>query len=193
MKTKLLIASILLFVLGFSHTLLGQSAPDFTLKANPAAVQMPAGGSTQSRISSSALNGFNGSLQLACQNLPEAMTCTFTPVDLQLGQGEEVSSQLIISAVEPKLTKRAGIVPDSGKWIMSVLLILMLGGACTSRSRNAAGIAAILVLLPCLTLLGGCQGLQTTHPNGHTYNMLVTATALDGTSQSVPMSVTVLQ
>jgi hypothetical protein len=193
MKTQAIVLSILYVALGSTLAAWGQSAPDFTLAANPASVQMPAGGSTTSEISSSSLNGFVGSLQLACQNLPQTMTCTFTPVDLQLGQGGKASSQLIIAAVQPKLPGRAAIIPDSGRWFMSLVMILILGGVVFRRGRKAAAKVALLVLLPSLALLGGCQGLQSSQSHGQTYTIVVTASASDGSSQSVSMTVTVLQ
>ena len=43
---------------------------DFTIAANPATMQVTAGGKGTSDISLLSLNGFIGSIQLACQNVP---------------------------------------------------------------------------------------------------------------------------
>ena len=64
MKTYLSsIASLLFVVLGCIQPLLGAVAPDYTVAANPVAVQLHVGGTATSEISSSSDNGFYGSVQ----------------------------------------------------------------------------------------------------------------------------------
>ena len=188
MKTYLSsIASLLFVVLGCIQPLLGAVAPDYTVAANPVAVQLHVGGTATSEISSSSDNGFNGSVQLACQNLPPAMLCNFTPSALQLEGTTVVSSQLTISA-----TKSSAGMFDSGQKFMVLAMIPILGGLLFWRGPRAPAIskAALLVLLASLMLFSGCQGLAP--PSPKTYTIAVTGTA-DGTSQSVQMQVTVQQ
>src|SRR5271157_1586166 len=111
MRTYLsLIASLLLVVLGCIQALLGEAVPNFTVAANPVTVQLHVGGTATSEISSSSDNGFYGSVQLACQDLPPAMFCSFTPPALQMEGAVVVSSQLTISA-----TKSNAAMLDSGQ------------------------------------------------------------------------------
>ena len=186
MKTYLSsIASLLFVVLGCIQPLLGAVAPDYTVAANPVAVQLHVGGTATSEISSSSDNGFYGSVQLACQNLPPAMLCNFTPPALQLEGTTVVSSQLTISA-----TKSSAGMFDSGQKFMVLAMIPILGGMFFWLGPRPISKAALLVLLASLMLFSGCQGLAP--PSPKTYTIAVTGTA-DGTSQSVQMQVTVQQ
>ncbi len=179
------IASLLFVVLGCIQALLGAVAPDFTVAANPVAVQLHVGGTATSEISSSSDNGYNGSVQLACQNLPEAMFCNFAPPALQLEGTTVVSSQLTISS-----THQQASTLGSGQKFMVLAMIPVLGGLFFWRGPRAPSRAALLLLLASLLLFGGCQGLAPPAPK--TYTIAVTGTA-DGTSQSVQMQVTVQQ
>jgi hypothetical protein len=186
MKTYLsLIASLLLVVLGCIQALLGEVVPDFTVAANPVAVQLHVGGTATSEISSSSDNGFYGSVQLACQDLPPALACDFTPPALQMEGAVVVSSQLTISAI-----KSSGAIPDSGQTFMVLAIIPILGGMFFWRSPRAISKTTVLVLLAIVMLFSGCQGLAPPAPK--TYTIAVTGTTY-GTSQSVQMQVTVQQ
>ena len=186
MKTYLSsIASLLFVVLGCIQALLGAVQPDFAVTANPVAVQLQAGGKATSEISSSSDNGFNGSVQLACQSLPPTMVCNFTPPALQLEGAVVVSSQLTISA-----TKTSAAMLDFGQTFMVLAMIPILGGMFFWRGTHAISKAALPVLLASLMLFSGCQGLA---PAPKTYTIAVSATASDGTSHSVQMQVTVRQ
>jgi hypothetical protein len=179
------IASLLFVVLGCTQALLGAVAPDFTVAANPVAVQLHVGETATSEISSSSDNGFNGLVQLACQSLPPTMFCNFTPPALQLEGAVVVSSQLTISA-----TKSSAAMLDSGQTVMALAMIPILGGMFFWCGTRAISKAALPVLLASLMLFSGCQGVA---PPPKTYTIAVTATASDGTSHSVQMQVTVRQ
>ncbi len=187
MKTYLSsIASLLFVVLSCIQALLGAVAPDFTVAANPVAVQLHVGGTATSEISSSSDNGFAGSVQLACQNLPAAMFCNFKPPALQLEGAAVVSSQVTISA-----TQSNAAMLDSGQKFMVLAMIPILGGMFFWRNPRALSKAILLVLMASLMLFSGCQGLASSPPK--TYTIAVTATASDGISHSVQMQVTVQQ
>ncbi len=187
MKTNLWIMSIVVLVLGFTQAALAVPTPEFTIAANPASVQMQ-GGTATSEISASSSNGYSGSIPLSCLGLPQNMTCTFTPASLQFQNGE-ASSQLSLSFVQGDLTKKASMLGSAG-WIMSLVLISILGGIASWHGPKVASKAALLVLLPGLMLLGGCQGLQATHTQ--TYTITVSGT-VDGVTESTPIVVTVQQ
>ena len=194
MKTYLSsIASLLLVVLGCAQALLGAVAPEFTVAANPVAVQLPVGGTATSEITSSSDNGFDGSLQLACQNLPASMSCNFTPAALQLDGATVVSSELTISSAQQQAS-----VFGSGQEFMVLAMIPVLGGMFSWRRREAVSKAVLLLVLAGLVLFSGCQGLApkpapatSPSPTSQTYTIAVTATAVDGTSQSVNINVIV--
>jgi len=171
------------------NTTASQPAPGFTVAANPAAVQVNQGGTATAAISLSSINGFIGSVQLQCQNLPTGLSCVFTPSVLHVVQGAAVSSQLTITASQSNAK-----VFGPGAEFMALAMIPMLAGCfwATPRSINKA---ALLILFASLMLLIGCQGLApaTTKKSGQTYPITITATAWNGTSHSVQMEVTVQQ
>ena len=156
---------------------------DFTIAANPATMQITAGGKGTSEISLLSLNGFIGSVQLACQNVPPTMFCTFTPPALDLEEGAGASSQLTIAAVQPK------IVRASAQGIMVLAMIPILGGMFFWRGPGAISKVALLLLLASLMLFSACNGLAP--PTGQTYTVAVTATESNGASNSVHLNVTV--
>jgi hypothetical protein len=185
MKAKCLwVASLLFVVLAFIPALLGALAPSFSVTANPAAVQLPAGKTATSEISLSSDNGFSGSVQLACQDLPAAMSCNFTPSALQLDGATVVSSQLTISSSQQQAS-----VFGSGQDFMVLSLITALVGMFFWRGPGAISKAVLHFLVSGLMLLSGCQGIATPAPK--TYTIAVTASAAEGTSQSVQIDVTV--
>lgn len=180
------IAALLFVVLGCMQALFGAVQPDFTVTANPVAVQLSVGGTATSEISSSSDNGFAGPVQLACENLPSALFCNFIPPVLQLEGSTVVSSQLTLST-----TQQQAAVLASGQELMALAMIPILAGMFFWRGPRAKGKAVLPLLLAGVVLFSGCQGLGK--PSPKTYTITVTGTASGGTSHSVQMQVTVQQ
>lgn len=170
------------------NTTAAQSAPDFTVAANPASVTLNQGGTVTTAISLSSINGFIGSVQLQCPNPPSSLSCGFTPSVLHVVEGAAVSSQLTITAAPQN-----GSVRGSGQEVLAVAMLPLLGGMFFCRGRRAGSKAALLVLLASLLLFSGCQGLAPASSKPQTYTLAVTATGWNGTSHSVQMQVTVQQ
>jgi hypothetical protein len=172
------------------NTTASQPAPGFTMAAKPLAVQVSPGGTATTAISLLSSNGFIGSVQLECQNLPNVLSCAFTPSVLHVVEGAAVSSQLTIFA-----TQSNAALLGSGRGFMALAMIPILGGMFFWRGPRAISKAALLVLLASLMLFSGCQNLTptTTKPPGQTYTITVTATAWNGISHSVQLQVTVQQ
>jgi hypothetical protein len=58
---------------------LSTGSPDFSLSASPNSASVIAGNSVTSSIPVSGLNGFSGSVTLACSNPPAGLSCSFDP------------------------------------------------------------------------------------------------------------------
>jgi hypothetical protein len=172
------------------NTTASQPAPGFTVAANPAAVQVNQGGTVTAAVTLSSINGFIGSVQLQCENLPSGLTCAFAPSVLHVVQGTAVSSQLTITASQSNAK-----VFGHGREFMALAMIPMLGGVFFWRRPRSINKGALLTLFASLILLAGCQGLApaTTKKSSQTYPITVTATPWSGTSHSVQMQVTVQQ
>jgi hypothetical protein len=165
-----------------------QPAPDFTVAANPSAVHAISGGTTATTISLSSRNSFVGSVQLTCQNVTKTLSCTFTPSVVHLVEGRAASSKLTIAA-----TRSDAAVLGSGKALMALAMIPILGGMFFWRVPRATSKSALLALVASLMLFSGCQGLAPNKNTGQTYTISITAVAWNGISHSVQMQVTVQQ
>jgi hypothetical protein len=181
------IAPLLFVVLGSTHVLFGAAQPVFTVTASPVAVQLPAGGTATTEISVLSGDGYSGTVELACGNLPPKLSCTFMPSTLQLEAGAEVSSQLTIAAGKPQFVRASAL------GVLFLAMMPILGAMFSWRGPGAISKAALLLLFGSLMLFSGCQGLSSAPAGNQTYPIAVTATAPDGTSNSVQINVTVQQ
>ena len=167
------------------NTSASQPAPDFTIAANPLPVLVAPGGTATAAISLMSTNGFSGSVQLECQNLPNTLSCTFTPNVLHLVKGKGASSQLTIAAAQSNTAALS-----SGPELMVLAVVPIIGGMFFWRAPRVTGKAALLALVASLMLFSGCQSLAP-KKIGQTYTITVKAVAWNGTSHSVQMQVTV--
>ena len=171
------------------NTTASQPAADFTVIASPVTVNVTPGGAATTTVSLSSINSFIGSVQLACQHLPTSLSCAFTPSILHLVKGGTVSSQLTITAA-----KSNAALFGSGRSLMALAILPILGGMFFWRIPRATSKAALLVLVASLTLSNGCQNaVKAPPPPPNTYSITVSAVAWNGTSHSVQMQVTVKQ
>jgi hypothetical protein len=178
------------------NTTASQPEPDFSIAANPVAVQLPLGGTVTSEITLSSSNELIGSVLLACQNLPPMLRCSFEPSTIHLQKGQTASSQVTISFDQSKRVRKALAVLGSGEEIMLLAMIPILGGMFCWGDQRALGKTALLVLLASLMLFSGCQGLApqlVQKPPPLIYTVTVVATAWNSKSHSVQMQVTVQQ
>lgn len=169
------------------NTTAKQPTPDFAAAANPSTVEVNSGRTTATTISLSSTNSFIGSVQLACQNLPTTLSCSFAPSVVHVIKGKASTSQLTIAA-----TRANAVQIASGQQFMALAIIPLLGGIFFWRSPRAATKSALLAVVASLMLFNGCQGLSN-KTQSQTYTITVTAVAWSGTSHSVPIQVTVQQ
>lgn len=168
------------------NTSAAQPTPDFTVTANPTAVRATSSGTAKTTISLTSTNAFVGSVQLACQNLPKALACAFSPSVVHVVKGKAVSSQLTITTSHSN-----SLAFNSGQGFLGLAIIPILGGMFFWRVPRATSKAALLALLASLLLFSGCQGLAPSKSGGQTYTVTVSATGWNGTSHTVPVQVTV--
>jgi hypothetical protein len=171
------------------NTTAPQPAPDFAVTANPLAVDVTSGGSATTAVSLSSINSFIGSVQLACQNLPATLSCAFTPSVLHMVKGAATSSQLKITAANSNVA-----LFSSGRGLMTLAIMPLLGGLFFCRIPRATSKAALLVLVASLVLFSGCQNAVPAHKvPPTTYTITITAVGWNGDSHSAQIKVTVQQ
>jgi hypothetical protein len=140
-------------------------------------------------LSVSSLNAFTGAIQFACQNLPQALTCTFSPSVLHLTKGASGSSQLTIAA-----TTVAAARPRTSLPLLAAAFAPLFGVFFLYRIPRATRSLLLFAVLAGILLCTGCQTVapgnqQKQQP--HTYTIDVAALTPNGKSHTVPLTVTV--
>ncbi len=161
---------------------------NFILTAKSGVMEIAPGGSVTTVISLSASNGFIGSVQLDCPNLPAALSCVFIPSSLHLVKGVVATSQLTIAAGQSNAAMP--VLPRAMfAWAMMPILggVFLSGWGCR-QIRRSAGVAMVASVV----FLSGCQAIVPAQTS-KAYTITVTATAWNGISHSIPMAVSVQQ
>jgi hypothetical protein len=104
-------------------------APDFSISAIPTTQTVTAGGSTTYTVSTSAINGFTGSVSLGTSGLPTGATASFVPASIT-GTG---SSTLTIhtSTSTPAATYTITVTGISGSIVHSTAVLLAVNAGST--------------------------------------------------------------
>ncbi len=113
-------------------------APDFSISATPSTQTVTAGGNTTYTVSTSALNGFTGSVSLGTSGLPTGATASFSPASIS----GSTTSTLTISTLSttPAATYTITITGVSGSINHSTAVLLTVnaptGGVTISAPAN---------------------------------------------------------
>jgi len=176
--------------------------PTFSISSsNPAVTVASAGASGNFSVTVTSVNGFTGSVSLACSGLPSGDTCTFSP-----GSPVAIASNASVSVMVTVQTAMAQLRPGQRLWkqgpnaptanmmtfglLISVgLWVLLVAGSDKRWVKTALAVAALstwMVVAGC----GGGSGGSGGGGGGFTANAAVTGTSGNVTS-SVPFVLTV--
>ena len=108
---------------------------DFTLTASPPKASVYTGEAVSFAIKIAPANGFNFPVDLSCGNLPQQVTCTFTPASISGGQGQ---ATLLLQTAAPQ--KTAASIKASGA---TVALAVIFGLFLLPRRRRLVWLALI--------------------------------------------------
>ena len=129
---------------------------DYSLSFSPTTLTLSAGASGVIQVTVNSLNGYTGTVTLAC--LPPAGTetnCTFNPTTIT----NAGTSQLLITTTPPQATKTIGHAGFDGKLISSAVGVLLLTLLLPSVRRKRPALFALL--LTCILLTAsGCTELN---------------------------------
>lgn len=180
---------------GIANGTTAGSTPTVGLTAAASTATVAAGLSTQVALSLVPVNGFSGSVTLACSGLPVSGSCTFSPAQVSVSStaptlaSVTIQTQKGIASVEPRRhssTYMAGF---------SLALMLPLGAILALRRRSASVLRLMGVALVAMAVAGvvtGCSdGVITVAatPAGQS-NVVITATA-GSVSQTTTVALTV--
>jgi hypothetical protein len=143
------------------------SMPSFTVSATPSSQTVSPGSGTSYSVSTSALNGFTGSIGLSVSGLPANATATFNPASVSVGS----SSTLTITTAS---TTPAGSF---------VLTITGTSGAIASTTNVTLNVTG-----PPSFVLSATPSSQTVNPGGGT-SYSVSTSAMNGFTGAINLSV----
>ncbi len=182
--------------------------PGFSATVNPAAISVPQGGDVQTVLTVTPQGGITGSITLSCTGLPANAKCTFYPTAIPLnGSNTLVTTALTIYTGVTPLTLESRLqAPGKGsspRPLMAAALFpaLFLGfaGWMGFRRRSWSRLLTLLLTVGTLSMLvcmQGCtsnptQEAATITPTG-TSTVNVVMTGPDSTSQTIPITLTVI-
>lgn len=173
------------------NTTAAQSSPDFSISASPASVSMSSGSSGTATITLTSSNGFFGSVQLACSNLPAALSCSFKPSTVHVSKNAATSSVLTITAAQTE----SAIHSSGQSSTLAFAIVPVLGALFFWRAPRASRGLALMALCASMMVFSGCQSLSQdkSRPKSQNYTVSVTATAWNGTVHTSQIQVTVQQ
>ena len=176
---------------GETHGLLGAIAKDtttgtagFNFTAASGSASLTAGDSAKFTVNVVPVNGFGGTVNLACANLPISATCTFAPTTLSVASTAittgTVTIQTFKKAAALRTIDKTGIVSAVLLPFASLLAFRRRRGSNTRSMQSIRLLGLLLVFATVGGLISGCNGAgpdgTPTTPAGTT-NVVITATA----------------
>ncbi len=185
---------------GIANTTVAGSTPTFGFSASAGAATVTAGNSATATLSVAPVNGFSGTVTLACSGLPISATCSFSPSSLTVSSTAVATSTVTIQTTMATARVTSPQVRDgAGAGIMTAMLLPFASLIFISRRRTKRSAAALRVLsalvisLAVGSFLVGCTGSGMTGitptPAGQS-TVVITATA-GSVSQQTSITLTV--
>jgi hypothetical protein len=180
--------------------------PDFTLTADRIAQLVNRGQPVNTTVTVAPLNGYNGTVNLACTALPAETTCSFTPSSLAPATGPATAT-LTINTTPSSTTSAQSEPPPRSRPLPHIIWAAVI--ACLALSpkhlrRNSlrsslfalAFLGALLTLTACNSSPAAANPAPPTHfdPGTPTGIQSITITATDSTgkpSHSMTLQITV--
>jgi hypothetical protein len=162
-------------------------ASNFVITAKSGVIDLARDGWVTTVISLSASDGFIGSVQLGCPQVPATLSCVFVPSALHLVKGVVATSELTIAARQTSAATPAFLRAMLALATMPILVGLLSGWG-RRQIRRSGGVAMVMSLV----FLSGCQATAPAQA-AKTYTITVTATAWNGIARSIAMEVRVQQ
>jgi hypothetical protein len=138
--------------------------PSYALAADPTSMELQPGQSAVFNITATSLNGFAGTVDFSCGQLPQGISCSFAPSALVLSSGGSASVELTVSATSNFLASAGDLSHTTlaPVWAMFTFGIAGFTFIDWGRIRAASLRASALVLV--FLALTGCGGNPTPVP-----------------------------
>lgn len=176
-------------------------AQQFTLVLSPSKINLTSGDHATVTLAIASLNGFTDTLNLGCNGLPFAATCTFSPNSLKLGANITQQVQLQIDTGNPLGAGASASVRSTDTPILATILwpgatVLGLLGMGMRKRRRWLG--SLLMALAMIGIAGGTTGCtgalhtNTTPAGSYTFQVTGVGTT-SGVKQAIDVTLTVGQ
>jgi uncharacterized protein (TIGR03118 family) len=169
---------------------------DFSLALSAQSATVSVGGSTSLSVSSSAVGGFNSSINLSCSGLPAGLACRFSPSSITPGSSSATASLTVSAATTYmpfSLTGMMGWLPFSGLGAVGTVFAGRRKKLSAKGRKWVLSAGASVLLVVSLFALGcGGAGTSSTKPtnNPSTVTMMVIGTS-GAITHSVPVTLTI--
>jgi len=177
----------------------GGTPTGFTMSLTPASLTMSSTQHGVTTLTLTALPPFTDTLQLGCDGLPTAASCTFSTSQVKVVPGTIANVTITIDTGNP-LGSGAETASVSGGHSSGIMLAFLpaglLAGLALFRSRRRSLLVVVLLLFAIMASLGvtGCGGLTINGTPPGTYTFKVTAVGQGtGISEAQQMTLTVTQ
>jgi len=185
--------------------LVNGAAPSFYLSSsNPVVTIASPGASGTLNVTAYPVNGYTGTVNLACSNLPTAATCTFSPTSVVFTSSTSATTGIpvvvTVNTTSASMTSPANRPGTPLGWVLAstvslglaMLLTMMFAGS--QRRQFGWSMAGLLLALSLVTAIAACGGgsssttttTTTTTTTGTTGNTsaVLTGTASGGSPTS---------
>lgn len=175
--------------------------PDYSVVPDKTSATLLAGQAATFNITTNSVNGFTGSVNFSCGNLPSLTTCTFSPSPVSVSAGSTLSTVLTVKTTGP----HAALIAHRTSPSRSVYAMLWTLGPFTlgivfligkKRSLRRTGMLIGLVVLFMVAGLTSCGGgstppptppvPQTTPAGAATFTVTARGTATSGAAPANP-------
>ncbi|MGO4515407.1 Ig-like domain repeat protein [Terriglobus sp. 2YAB30_2] len=176
-------------------------AQQFTLALSPSKINLTGGDHATVTLSIASLNGFSDTLNLGCNGLPFAATCTFSPNSLKLGANITQQVQLQIDTGNPLGAGASASVRRTDTPILATILwpgatvLGLLGMGMRKRRRWLGSLLMALAMIGIAGGMTGCTGAlhtNTTPTGSYTFQVTGVGTT-SGAKQAIDVTLTVGQ
>ncbi len=127
---------------GISNSTTAGSTPNFGLSASPGAATVTAGSSVQATVSVAPVNGFSGTVTLACSGLPSGATCNFSPSQINVAATASAIGTVTIQTAKASASLRPREHGHTDAEGITCALLLPFASMLAFRRRQPRGSSA---------------------------------------------------
>lgn len=171
---------------GIANTTTAGSTPTFGFSSSSSAVAVVPGGTVQTTISVVPVNGFSGTVALACSGLPAAATCSFSPAQLTVSSSAVATGTVTIQTTMASASRHRQQLRSIYSAGITSALLLPFASILAFRRRASGRIVPfrllgmMIVFIAAAGVIAGCSDSTKPVPGTPTGQSTVTITATSG-------------